>query len=114
MYMVKDFKKLCTPARIYFAIAVIGSIFALFKGFGIVAIFFKLLFACIWTFILNWLCKKGYSNLSWFLVVLPYIIILLAVFKIAHLSEDQKSYIKALKLQSAYGQEPMTMPPKKK
>jgi len=108
MYMVKDFKKLCTPARIYFAIAVIASIFALFQGFGIIAIFFKLLFACIWTFVLNWLCKKGYSSLSWFLVVLPYIILLLAIFKIAHLTEDQKSYIRALKLQGAYGQEAMT------
>lgn len=41
--MIKDFSKLCTPAKIYFAIAVIASIFALFKGVGVIAVAIKLL-----------------------------------------------------------------------
>jgi hypothetical protein len=70
--MNKDFSKLCTPAKIYFVIAVIACIIALFKGMGIVVVFMKLVFAFIWTYILSWLCNEGYKSLSWFLVLLPY------------------------------------------
>jgi hypothetical protein len=66
--MNTDFSKLCTPAKIYFAIAVIACIVALVGGLGIIAVFMKLVFAFIWTFALGWLCSKGYKSLSWFLV----------------------------------------------
>ena len=78
--MEKEFSKLCTPAKIYFVLAIIASIFALFSGMGIVAVVVKLFFAFIWTFILSWLCQKGYKSLSWFLVLLPYVLILLGAF----------------------------------
>ena len=102
--MDKVFNNLCTPAKIYFGIAVIASIIGLFRGmsFGFVAI--KLVFAFIWTFLLGWLCKKGYSYISWFLVLLPYVVILLAILRIANITEH-KSIYRALKLQGAYGQE---------
>ena len=106
--MDKEFSKLCTPAKIYFAIAVIASLFALLSGVAILAIFVKLIFAFIWTYILSWLCQKGYKNLSWFLVLLPYIIILLAVLGIYRASKSQTQYLRAVKLQGAYGQEAMT------
>lgn len=106
--MNKEFSKLCTPARIYFAIAVIASIVALFNRMPLIAVFWKLVFAFIWTYVLGWLCKKGMTTLSWFLVLLPYILIVLALFKIYHMSEEQKSYLRMIKLQGAYGQEPMT------
>jgi len=102
--MMKDFIKLCTPAKIYFAIAVVASIFALFKGVGILAVAFKLLFAFIWTFILGWLCSKGLKTLSWFLVLLPYIIIALAMFRIYRVTRAQKKLLKTVQLQGAYGQ----------
>jgi len=101
---MKDFIKLCTPAKIYFAIAVVASIFALFKGVGILAVAFKLLFAFIWTFILGWLCSKGLKTLSWFLVLLPYIIIALAMFRIYRVTRAQKKILKTVQLQGAYGQ----------
>ena len=75
---MKDFSHLCTPAKIYFGISVIATIFALFKGLPLMMAFFKLVFAFIWTFVLGWLCGKGYSSISWVLVLLPYIIIALA------------------------------------
>jgi hypothetical protein len=102
--MNKEFSKLCTPAKIYFAIAVIASVFALFKGVGVMTVAIKLLFAFIWTYVLGWLCNKGLKTLSWFLVLLPYIIIALAMFKIYHMSSDQKKLLKTLQLQGAYGQ----------
>jgi hypothetical protein len=87
---MKDFAKICMPARIYFAIAMITTIFALFNGFSMIYAFWKILFAFIWTFVLSFLCDKGYTSISWFLVLLPYIFILLAVLNIYHITQEQK------------------------
>ena len=103
--MNKEFSKLCTPAKIYFIIAVISSIVALFSGIKIMFVFTKLVFAFLWTFILGWLCNKGFTSISWFLVLLPYIIIFLAMFKIYHMTDEQKQFLKNIQLQGAYGQE---------
>ena len=109
--MNTDFKQLCTPAKIYFAIAVIACILALFNGMGLLAVAVKLIFAFIWTFILGWLCTKGFKTLSWFLVLLPYIIIALAMFGIYRVTHEQRQMMRSLQLQGAYGQEAMTVPP---
>ncbi len=103
--MIKDFAKLCTPAKIYFAIAVIASIFALFNGISLLAVFFKLVFAFIWTFILGFLCKKGFTAISWFLVLLPYIVMVLSIIGFMRLSAQQRAYLNTVKIQGAFGQE---------
>ena len=105
--MDNEFSKLCTPAKIYFAIAVIAVITALFNGVSLMMAFTKIFFAFIWTYVLGWLCDKGYSSISWFLVLLPYVVIVLAMFKIAQITEH-RDLMRTLKLQGAYGQEPMT------
>lgn len=107
---MKDFSKLCLPARIYFAIAVIAGIIGLFNGISIMAVFMNIVFAFIWTYILGWLCNKGYTSISWFLVLLPYIIMALAVLNIYHVTHEQRQIMRNIKLQGAYGQEAMSMP----
>lgn len=111
---MKDFAKLCTPAKIYFAIAVIATTIGLFSGISLMAAFVKLVFAFIWTYILALLCEKGYTSISWFLVLLPYIIILLAMLNLYHVTHEQRQIMRSVQLQGAYGQEAMTMPNKKK
>jgi hypothetical protein len=106
---MKDFSKLCTPARVYFAIAVIASVIALFNHVSILAVFTKLVFAFIWTFILSWLCDKGYKMLSWFLVLLPYLIILLGILGIMHVSQSHQNMMRAVRLQGAFGREGLKM-----
>jgi hypothetical protein len=114
--MNKEFSKICTPAKIYFAIAVIASLFALFSGVTMMAVFFKLVFAFIWTFILAWLCDKGFKSLSWFLVLLPYIIIALAALGLYRVSNQHTKMMNNLQFQGPYGQpykhEGMMMPVK--
>jgi hypothetical protein len=70
-----DFNKLCTPAKIYFALTVFSCIILIFHRVSILVISTKLIFAFIWAIILGWLCKKGYKSLSWFLVLFPFILI---------------------------------------
>lgn len=104
---MKDFSKLCTPARIYFAIAVIAAVIGLLNGLTIMMAIWNLVFAFIWTFVLGWLCDKGYTSISWFLVLLPYIIMGLAMLNIYHLTREHRQMMRAVKLQGAYGQEAM-------
>jgi hypothetical protein len=107
--MNKDFSKLCTPAKIYFAIAVIASIIALFSGIGVIAVAMKLIFAFIWTFLLAWLCDNGYKTISWVLVLLPYIVIALAMAGVYHATKGQTQLLRTLQMQGAFGKEAMTM-----
>jgi hypothetical protein len=111
--MDKNFKDLCTPAKIYFGIAVIATIIALFNGVSFMMAFSKMLFAFIWTFVLGWLCNKGYSSISWFLVLLPYILIGLAMFAIVN-TAPYRMLMRNVKLHWAYGEEAMQQMNQKK
>jgi hypothetical protein len=105
---MKDFSKLCTPAKVYFGIAAIATLFDLFNGVSIMLAFWKLVFAFIWTFILGGLCDKGYKSISWFLVLLPYILMFLGSLNIYHVTEDQRQFMRSIQLQGAFGQEAFT------
>jgi hypothetical protein len=80
------FKKLCTPAQVYLVIAVLAALLALLNRNSVSHVVVNLLFALVWTYILSWLCQQGYESLSWFLVLLPYIILLLGILGIMKLS----------------------------
>jgi hypothetical protein len=69
---------LCSPAFIYFVIAIIGIIMAI-KRTGFISGLVSLLFIMIWTWFLNYLCKKGYKGISWFLLFLPFLSVLLVI-----------------------------------
>lgn len=69
---------LCSPAFIYFVIAIIGIIMAI-KRTGFISGLVSLLFVMIWTWFLNYLCKKGYKGISWFLLFLPFLSVLLVI-----------------------------------
>lgn len=102
---MKNFNKLCAPAKIYFAIAVIATIIALLNGVHMMYAFWKMVFAFIWTFVLGFLCNKGYTSISWLLVLLPYILIALAMFNIYQVTEEERQFMREIKLQGPYGRE---------
>ena len=74
--MLDSYKTFCTPAKIYLTIAVIVSAIQIFTV-PIFMVFINFLFAIVCTYILAWLCKKGFSSLSWFLVLFPYVVMLM-------------------------------------
>ena len=76
--MNKEFSQLCTPAKLYLVIAIISILIALFNHFNFIAVAINLIFTIVWTLILSCLCDKGFTYLSWFLVLFPYFLILLA------------------------------------
>ena len=91
MFSSKEFEKICTPAKLYFALAILSIFFGLFNGFHVLAVLSNLLFALVYTFILSWLCKIGLSALSWLLVLLPFVLILLMMFGIYDIGKWYKS-----------------------
>ena len=80
--MNKRFEELCTPAKLYFVLVVLSCIVALFNGVGFIHVAVNLIIAFLWTAALSWICGKGFSNVSWFLVLFPYILMLLVFFKL--------------------------------
>tara|TARA_B100001142_G_scaffold56212_1_gene54820 strand:- start:9954 stop:10442 length:489 start_codon:yes stop_codon:yes gene_type:complete len=95
--LVKQFKKLCPPAMLYLVLSIISFLGILMQncqdprkykvGFYKVnipchnALFFiaKALYILVWTYILQFLCSKGYKTVSWFLVLLPIIAMFLII-----------------------------------
>jgi hypothetical protein len=100
------FDKLCTPAQIYL---IISFVLVILSYFGLNAVsqqitlnqsnnsflqslnftyqkdtktsyVVQVLFIVLWTWLLSYLCRKGFSNLSWFLVLLPWVLMFLAFF----------------------------------
>ena len=89
--IIQKVKSLCLPSKIYFYVSLL-SILALFiqncgnQNMYCLGLFktrtiipnsiyfiFKLAYILGWTWLLNYLCTKGYKKFSWFLVLLPFI-----------------------------------------
>jgi hypothetical protein len=68
--------RLCSPAMLYLIMATLSIILALIKRIKMISIVVKIAFVILWTWFLNFLCRKGYTDISWFLVLLPFIIML--------------------------------------
>ena len=71
-----DISKFCTPALVYFILAVLAMIIQIVGQFNFQSLLVKAIFTVGWTLFLNFLCSRGYENVSWFLVILPYIVML--------------------------------------
>ena len=88
--MMESIRKLCSPAYVYLVISVIAIVALMLQNAGndnkyqcgdfecqvpsVGAVFLaKGLYVAFWTFILDALCKAGYKQVSWFLVLLPFV-----------------------------------------
>ena len=87
---------LCTPAFIYIVLSSIGIIILAYHNYensnlycvgnvkcpvqSTTPIFVaKVLYVLFWTFVLNTLCNYGYYKLSWFILLLPFIIFFIII-----------------------------------
>jgi len=97
MNIGQQVRALCTPAKIYFLLSVVSILAILSQNYlgsniyivgnkriqlphsNILYFVFKITGVLIWTFILQELCKSGYKNISWFLVLLPFFFMFLLI-----------------------------------
>ena len=70
---------ICVPAMLYLVLSVIALISMAFNNCMGMCLLFKVIFISIWTWFLNFLCKQGYTTISWILVLLPFIMFILMI-----------------------------------
>jgi hypothetical protein len=87
---------LCAPASVYFILSMIAIIIVFFQNLGnkhsynigpfscrvpntTIVLIIKLIYILFWTWILNLICKDGHTEISWLLVLLPWIFILVTI-----------------------------------
>ena len=107
---IKTFEKMCTPAQLYLGLSILSIISMIIQNIANPdtyccgsfevktpvnkAIYFvlKFLYVAMWGYILNILCKKGYTKLSWLLILLPIIMmfVIIALF-ILFLKKSEKN-----------------------
>jgi hypothetical protein len=89
-------KSLCTPAYFYLVISIIALLIMYLQNVGNIDIycmgsyncgvtstffifFIKIVYILFWTWLLNIICQYGYTNVSWFLVLFPFILMFLLI-----------------------------------
>ena len=94
--MMDQIKKLCTPAHIYFIISLVSLIIMGVQNLGnmnkycvgnyecmvsnTLGVFVvKFLYVVFWTWVLNTLCRAGYQRISWFIFLLPLILMFILI-----------------------------------
>jgi energy-coupling factor transporter transmembrane protein EcfT len=64
---------------------VVLLVIAVFRRISALTMIVKGLFILLWTFVLNWLCSKGFGTLAWVIVLLPFLFLFLTVFTVMDL-----------------------------
>lgn len=94
--MSLNIRNWCTPAYFYFIISVIAILIMSVQNYGNTNVYclgdytcgvtstflifiIKILYVLFWTWILNLLCKNGYESVSWFLFLLPYVVMFIMI-----------------------------------
>ena len=88
--------KLCTPAWVYLFISIFGFLWNM--TFSIRSALLQLLFIGIWTYILDFICRKVNVWVSWFLVLAPYLfaaLVLLIAIEFMILNDMQMSSLES-------------------
>lgn len=88
--MSNYFNSLCNPAKLYAVLIIITLLLALFNGVPIIALAIKLIFAIVWTGVLNYICGKGFTWFSWVLVLLPFVLLFLGVLGLIKMAQSQQ------------------------
>ena len=88
----KRLKDLCTPALFYFVISMIGLVASAWENMGrrdmyilggmkrrvpstALVFLVQVIYVLFWTWVLNLICKDGHTGISWFLVLIPFILL---------------------------------------
>jgi hypothetical protein len=96
MAFPRRFGQLCAPAQFYLVLAGLGLLVTMFQNMGnngryslgmfscrvpstLLVFSIQVVYVLFWTWILNLICKDGYVGISWFLVLLPFILLFLLV-----------------------------------
>ena len=94
MAFPKKLKELCTPAFLYFSLAMLGVLVSVVQNLGnsrrynlgmlstrvpstFLVFLVEIIYILFWTWVLNLMCKDGHKEIAWFLVLIPFILLFL-------------------------------------
>lgn len=95
--MATQIKNLCAPAYFYLVISIIAIVLMAVQNYGntntfclgsyncqvsstILIFGIKIIYVIFWTWLLNLMCKTGDKTLSWFFVLVPFILFFAVIF----------------------------------
>ena len=87
---------LCSPAYFYLVISMIAIVIMAFQNMGNESVYclgsytcnvssstlifiIKIIYVLFWTWLLNIICKSGFTSIAWFLVLLPFILLFILI-----------------------------------
>jgi hypothetical protein len=96
MAFPKSVKELCTPAMVYLIISMISLGMIFLQNIGnsnsynigsfscrvpstIIVFIVKIIYILFWTWILNLICKDGHTEISWLLILFPFILLFVII-----------------------------------
>ena len=88
--------ELCLPSILYLVISLITIIAFAMVNFSVLTILFKIFWALIWSWFLNWICSTGYPGVAWGIFLFPYILVifmLLLVIELYGNADKNKKYM---------------------
>ena len=111
MNLKQRYAALCSPAKLYLVITgityillfiqnirhpnnfTIGSYSIPLEHHNVIYFIVKLIIILGWTWLLQKICGKGYTNISWFLVLIPYILMFVAIGMIVVTGMDKRKRV---------------------
>jgi len=87
---LKSPTQLCTPAQLYLGMSLLSTIGFSASSTHILATMWHLFMNLVWTYFLNFLCDKGHTGISWFLILFPFLIIIGIVLAFLHVAKNAK------------------------
>jgi hypothetical protein len=73
-----DITTFCAPSQVNLLFGVIGFVIA-FTTVGIIGSFSHLFVTLLWCLLLNYMCSIGWTTVAWFLVLWPFIVLILCI-----------------------------------
>jgi hypothetical protein len=94
--MAIGLNNLCAPAFFYLAISILALLAMLFQNIGNESVYclgsytcdvssttlifvIKIVYVIFWTWLLNIICKSGFTSIAWFLVLFPFILLFILI-----------------------------------
>ena len=114
-----EVKRMCTPAFVYLVFSTLFIITAMVQNAGntnklcigrvecsvkstSATFLIKILWVVFWTWILSSLCKSGHSNVAWFLVLLPFIMMFALLVMFADMVSGNEQAMRALLAETSH------------
>jgi len=106
---MKGLRNLCTPSYVYLVISAIALVVMMYQNMGNVdkyclgsyscnvsstALIFviKAIYILFWTWVLNLICKAGAPGISWFIMLLPFILLFVILGSMIFMSDVEGFY----------------------